>query len=314
MQVPNKNLRNRPTATEHSDVQAQRGTGQLNSIDTYLRNDPVSYFYKKFSESQNEFLRDDFWSEAARRGESDNLASLLAMTDDEKFNREAYDILAGYGDRMDYDNYMMALQIPHLDNTKKTDRVDEETIIALVNSLTKKWAMEILKYTIGRWDAEIIEEAKANRGWLADVGVQVGGGVTSIVGGALSFVGDVWNLGEGILNVLFNWSMTEKDFLADRGEKFLGAFANDDTLGGWSNPFNNIGEWLQSASYEWQRQYATTVNAVAAHEQGYRYGEGSNFLEQLHNSTGVGAGYTTWGRYPLMVLQMLLVICYQLLL
>ena len=43
----NKNLRNAPKATDYSELQAQRGTGQLDSVNAYLRNDPVSYFYQK---------------------------------------------------------------------------------------------------------------------------------------------------------------------------------------------------------------------------------------------------------------------------
>ena len=32
---------------------------------------------------------------------------------------EALDVVSGYGNMMDYDTYSLALQLPHLDNTKK---------------------------------------------------------------------------------------------------------------------------------------------------------------------------------------------------
>ena len=92
-----------------------------------------------------------------------------------------------------------------------------------------------------------------------------------------------------------NWNNDSgKGFLANRGEKFLGAFDDENFI---DNPFGNIGEWLSAASFEFQRKYATTVNAVAALDQGYELGEGSNFIEQINNASGVGTGYTTWGRW-----------------
>lgn len=302
MAEPITNLRNRPQATEYAVEQAGRGPGQLDSINAYLRNDPISYFYQKLSDDKNEFLRDDFWSEAAKRGESENLVGLLQMTSQENFSREAIDAISGYGTRVDYDAYMLALQLSHLDNVEKKKRIDEDQYDAegnLISSGTgyefgeytdQEWAWEILKHTMGRWDAEIIEEDKANRGWLANLGTQVVSGLTNIVGGVFQFVGDIWNLGEGLLNMMFNWSND-----ADVGARFLQAFSNDSES--WSNPFARAGEWLNAASFEFQRLYATTVNAVEAYDAGYRLGEGSNFFTQIDRSVGVGAGYTTWGRW-----------------
>lgn len=296
------NLRNRPQAIEYAVEQAGRGPGQLDSINAYLRNDPISYFYQKLSDDKNEFLRDDFWLEAAKRGESENLIDLLQKTGQENFSREAIDAISGYGARVDYDAYMLALQLPHLDNVKKKKRIDEDqwdeegnqtnigTGYEFGEYTDQEWAWEILKHTMGRWDAEIIEEDKANRHWLASLGTQVVAGLTNVVAGSFQFVGDIWNLGEGLLNMMFNWSND-----ADVRARFLQAFSNDSES--WSNPFARIGEWLNAASFEFQRLYATTVNAEEAHDTGYRLGEGSNFLTQIDRSVGVGAGYTTWGRW-----------------
>ena len=78
-----KNLRNRPKVTENKDTQAARGTGQLNSYDNVLRNDPATYYYNKLN--KNPYFREDFWSEAARRGESEQLISLLQSTENADF-------------------------------------------------------------------------------------------------------------------------------------------------------------------------------------------------------------------------------------
>ena len=287
----NKNLRNRPETVSYSEEQQRRGPGQLDSIDAYLRNDPTSYFYQKFSRSKNPYLRDDFWTEAARQGESESLIHLLEMTKSDSFSSEAIEVLSGYGDRLDYDTYLFALELPHLDNETKKMRTDEGVFDengVLVSPGTgtefgeftdKEWAWEILKHTIGRWDAEIIEEDKARRTWFANMGTQLVSGITNLVGGALNFTGDIYNIGEGLLNMLFNWSNDD-----NIGDRFNYAFTTDNAL-------SNIGTWLNNASYEFQRKYASTVDAVQAHEEGYR------LHDKLSDAEGVGAGYSTWGRW-----------------
>lgn len=306
------NLRNRPKALEYSDVQAERGTGQLDTMNAYLRSDPVSYFYQKLKDTDNQFLRDDYWAEASKRGESENLISLLQGTQGENFSSEALDILSGYGDRMGYDDYMLALQLPHLDNENKVKRVDQESGYEFGEYTDQEWAWEILKNTVNRWDAQIIEEYKANRSFLETVGVELGHipvQVGNLAGNALRFVGDIYNVGEGILNTIFNWSKEGNALggltafgqgdnnLDTVGQRFLYAFANDEDYDGWANPFANVGEWLQAASFEWQRNYSGTVSATKAYEQGYRLGEDGNWLERVDEAVGVGTGYNTPGRW-----------------
>lgn len=286
MATKETNLRNRPAEKEYADIEASRGSGQLNSINAYLKNDPVSYFYQKFKETGNEFLRDDFWSEAARRGESENLVSFLNNVD-ENFDKSTYDKLAAYGDRMDYDAYMLALQIPSLDNETKVKRVDQATGVEFGEFTDREWADKIVTSMTTRWDAEIIETNKQTKSWLAGW-ANVAGLAGSLVGGAVQFVGDVLNLGEGLLYMLADWSNeSNKSFLANRGEKFIKAFANDEI---------GIADWLSNASYEFQRKYATTVNAVEAYEEGYELGEGSNFIERVANASNQGAGYNLIGK------------------
>ena len=173
--MPNttKNLRNRPKASSYTEEQKARGTGQLNPVNAYLRNDPVTYYYQKMSDSNQQYLRDDFWSEAAKRGESETLISLLQASNDDKVSKDAINAVTAYGDRLDYDTYMLALQLPHLDDTEKKDRIDEDKFDEDGNLISegtgynfgkytdKEWAQEIINYTMGLWDAEIIEEDKS---------------------------------------------------------------------------------------------------------------------------------------------------------
>lgn len=320
--MPNtiKNLRNRPNASSYTEEQKQRGIGQLNSVNAYLRNDPVTYYYQKMSDNNQQYLRDDFWSEAAKRGESETLISLLQASNDDKVSKDAINAVTAYGDRLDYDTYMLALQLPHLDDTEKKDRIDEDKFDEDGNLISegtgynfgkytdKEWAQEIINYTMGHWDAEIVEEDKKRRGWFADAGTQIVSALGNVVSGASQFLGDIVNLGEGLFKMLFDWSENSafnQDFvnmspdtigqmLNERGAKFLEAFGNDRESA--LNVFANFSTWLNNATYEFQRQYASTVNAVTAYESGYRLGEG-NFIEQVNNAVNSGAGYTTWGRW-----------------
>ena len=289
------NLRNRPVEEEYADNIAARGSGQLNSINAYLQSDPVSYFYQKLKDSKNEFLRDDYWTEAAKRGESENLVALLNASENEGFNRKIYDAVSGYDGKMDYDSYMLALEIPHLDNTNKIDRFNEATGDKIGSFTDQEWGLKVIDAMTQRWDAEIVELDKETRSWLAKIPINMGTGIATVVtaaGGAMNFLGDMSDLLEGALLVMVDWNNKTGD---NAGEKFLSAYADGD------NYLTNLGDWLTAASFEYQRRYSTRVNAVKAYDEGYSLGEGDNFLEQIDNAVGVGTGYSdkilSWGRW-----------------
>ena len=58
-------------------IDIQRGTGAIGSAIDKLRLDPASYAYQKFKTSGNPILNDEYWTEAAKRGETNLLIDLL---------------------------------------------------------------------------------------------------------------------------------------------------------------------------------------------------------------------------------------------
>lgn len=262
--------------TEYAAEQAARGSGQLGLTTDYMLADPVTYYHDKFSKKGDIYFNEAMWSEAARRGESEALISSL-LKNAGKTN-EAFDELNEYGGRMDYDTYMLALEAPFLDDTKEIERIADNGV-SFGKYTDKQWAANVLKSTIERYDAEIIQEQKENQGFLSKAFWTVVTALDKVVVG-IARAGQDWvNIIQGLGNVL-----TGKDFLA--------AFADDE-----GELFHEIAEGLDLAIYEYQRNYTNVVNAVEAYEVGYRPGTGKTFAEQVDNAVGVGAGYTTWGKW-----------------
>ena len=116
--------------TGEDKIDQFRGTGKLGSSLEYLKtSDPISYYYEKFKSSGNKYLRDDMWTESAKKGESTILADILlkleTLQDAEDFDSTYLDKYQQYENKGlgDYDSYMLALSIPTLDNETKTERI-----------------------------------------------------------------------------------------------------------------------------------------------------------------------------------------------
>lgn len=286
------NLRNRPTAPDYDEVREARGPHQLEPTRAHTLETPANYYYYKLKSQNNPYLNDRFWREAVSRGEADSLAALLMATNEKEFSSEALDIIKPYGDRVDYDLYVQALQTPFLDNTKKEpwkneDIYDESGQLihkgdgrVLGNFTEQERSWEIIKHAIGRFDAELLDEQKENRGFFGRVLTRGGANATSnllnLFSGGFKFLGDTYNLFEGLYYMIAEWSTNE----------FLKAFDNDDSWGG--NPVGKIGQWLGNASYELQRELSGRVSAVQAYDAGYRRGEG-NWFERIDEAYNTGA-------------------------
>ena len=67
----------KPTATNQKIEREMRGDGRLGKTTDYLKNDPGSWYYQKFKDQGNTYIRDDMWSEAAKRGETAQLIAAL---------------------------------------------------------------------------------------------------------------------------------------------------------------------------------------------------------------------------------------------
>ena len=268
------------------------GTGALQKSFDYLKeSDPVGYYYNKLKYEGNKYLRDDMWNEALRRGETATLVNLLSERQKiesgkeyteqykgmtvEALDKSGIDALSkweAYGNTSDYDGYILALSIPTLDDTVKKPRTTADGSYKFGDFTDREWATQILENQFQRYDAIITEEEKNNQNFFQRLGNTINSIFGNIAVGISNFVVDVFNIGEGVLNIMFNWS---GDKIEDR---FLWAFSNDPT-----NP-------LQKAMYEFHREnsilFGEVVDPIKAYEEGY-----------TTDSDMIGAGMTTFGKY-----------------
>ena len=211
----------KPTATNQKIEREMRGDGRLGKTTDYLKNDPGSWYYQKFKDQGNTYIRDDMWSEAAKRGETAQL--IAALQNASKYESiDAFNKWDSYVQH-DYDGYMLSLAIPDLDNTTKKERKDESTGYVFGEYTDQEWAREILNRTFEGYDAEQIEEDKKNTNFFVKAGAYWQSFWNHIGGGTFHFLQDIYNVGEGVLNMMANWSND-----ANVGNRFLWAFSNDD--------------------------------------------------------------------------------------
>lgn len=275
----------KPTATNQNVEREMRGDGSLGRTTDYLKNDASSWYYQRFKDQGNTYLRDDMWSEAAKRGETAQLIS--ALQNASKYESiDAFSKWDSYAQH-DYDGYMLSLAIPDLDNTTKKERKDAQTGYSFGEYTDQEWALEILNRTFEGYDAEQLEENKKNTNFFVKAGAYWQSFWNHIGAGVFGFAQDIYNVGEGVLNMMANWSNDE-----NVGNRFLWAFSNDE-----GQFLNEVAEFYQKSAFEWERRYTSIVNAKDAYDQGYSWGRGDDFLTQIDNTVGVGAGYTTWGRW-----------------
>ena len=264
----------RPEVQEQKTNQVKPG---ITPEYSYLQGDPKSYFYQKFKANQSKYLNDEMWAEAAKRGESDLLTYYIQENEkadnqnllNGHINNERINIASKideYANVLDYDGYIAALANATLDDTDKTrqERYVKDyqgNDIAYNNGqkyTDKEWNEEILKSQFERYDALILEEYKANRGWwqvAAENLFAIPASVTMrILTGASRFIGDIYNIGEGLLNVMFNWSGDE-----NIDAKFLYAFQNDDWL---QQCVGDMSQVIQDI----EKRYTNIVDAVKLYD------------------------------------------------
>lgn len=277
-------------------IDIQRGTGAIGSAIDKLRLDPASYAYQKFKTSGNPYLNDEYWTEAAKRGETDALIDLLAKNTEkseqtgEVIKNVYYDkLMRDYSQFVDYDEYMLSLSIPYLDNTNPIERfTDNGTKIG--DYTDREWAIAVMEESFKRHDAEVLEEQKKNMAWWKKALATVGSAVSSVAGGASKGVQFLWNVGEGLFNMIANFSNDD-----EWGDRFLYAFQDDDN----NEPFAVIADRFNAISYDLMHDYTSGVNAVAAYEAGYRDTELSEILGAeglIGPEIGYGASYGNWGK------------------
>jgi hypothetical protein len=269
----------RPIATNQQDEQLLRGTGKMGSVNTWMQSDPVAHYYQRLKDQGNTYLRDDMWAEAARRGESASLINMLQQQKNVEKNTY-FDRWDSYGDLSDYDGYMLALSMPLLDNEKKIDRIDDNTGTSYGEYTDREFAAKILDHQFAGYDAAQIEKDKETANFFVKAGAYLASGVNRLAAGAMSFVNDIWNLGEGVVYLL-------------SGEHFLKAFDDNQS----TSPFGDLADYFKFVAYDYERRFTGIVNAEAAHEEGFALGTEGDYLQRVNETVGIGQGTVSWGRW-----------------
>ena len=297
------NLRNRPKAIDYAEEQVKRGGGQMTSYYDYLKNDPASYFYQQLKDSP--FLKGQYWTEAANKGELDHLVYLLQSTKSDTFDSTAFNKLKGYENFMDYDTYMLALELPHLDNNVENREPKIFGGHNFGNFTDREWAEKIFDEAIGRWNAEILRDGLNTKHWTVRTAKNyfVGGGakVIKFFSGGVKMIDNIANTGIGAYEVILEGTrrginslepiQRPKDLIFSNA--FLKPFEED------PSKLRAFATWLDAVSFELQRNYTTiNIDQVKAYDQGWRPDQDSSFFDRVKegDSAAIGAGYTTWGR------------------
>ena len=277
------------TIKEYKDT---RGSGEIATTYDYLKEvDPISYYYEKLKSTNNPYLNADMWSQAAQRGESNLLANYILKQPKTNNTAEVnpnlpqasenkyFDIWEQNQDIANYEEYMLALSIPTLDNTDATRQERKTTLdngeeYSFGTYTDQEWAIKIFEEQAGRWEMMRKEEAKRNANFWEKMSMFAEGTLaqaTNLTAGVIDFFSDCWNVLEGVANMFVNWSNDE-----NVGARFMYAFQDEDGL-------EQLSSLLKQGAYELERN-TLLVNVVDAYDQGYRGG-----------SEGVGAGRNWWG-------------------
>lgn len=280
------------TETNIKQYRDTRGNGAIGTTYDYLREvDPISYYYEKLKSNNNPYLKADMWSQAAQRGESNLLANYILKQPKTNNGAEGnsnlpqisenkyFDLWEQNQDVASYEEYMLALSIPVLDNTdasreERTTTLDNGEEYSFGTYTNQEWAIKIFEEQAGRWEMMRKEEAKRNANFWEQVGMFAKGTLAetmNLAAGTVEFFGDMWNLLEGVANMFFNFSGDES-----AEDRFMYAFQNEDGL-------EQLSSLLKQGAYELERD-TLLVDVVDAYDQGYRGGP-----------EGVGAGRNWWG-------------------
>ena len=295
----------RPKEQNYAVEAALRGSGKIGTSFDYLQNtDPVSYYYEKLKAENSPYLRADMWAEAAKRGESATLLSMLMNQNKATINVDGqaeqsqvsqnkyYDKWLEWEGYSDYDSYMLALTIPTLDDTKKIERtttLEDGTEYSFGKYTDREWGEKIFEDQVAHWEAQKVEDDKKRKTFWEHIGdfcktvfVDI---PLRIIGGVVDFFGDIYNLFEGVVNMFADFGGDGTDL----GAKFLWAFQNDD-------PLSLLSEDIRKAAY--QLEYNTLlVDAVEAYKQGYRgpdsgvYDVGHTWIGQTVSGISQSIGY-----------------------
>lgn len=285
----------RPKVGEDT-IDVYKGSGSLATENDILAGiDSISLEYEKLKKLENSkgtnYLNDQMWVEASLRGEVGVLADAIRQrikydenrktqqeklksageterkilqnmgsSDDETSNDiNAINKWNDYSAAKDYDGYILSLKLPTLNNTNKIDRIDSETGYNFGTYSDREWARLILNNTFSRYEAYQIEANKATQNFLVTIGAYLASAVNRVGAGVSQFCQDIYNIGEGLLNMFCNWSSDN-----GLGQRFLYAFQNDTNSYGAdsSQPFAVLAEQLNQGAMDVERNYCQFYNVV----------------------------------------------------
>lgn len=320
--------------TDRTDL--YRGSGKLGTGKDYLMNDPASYYYEKYKLGNNQYFSNKWWTEAATRGESLQLASLLeqraaldnlnntiaesnaetqaptpsatitsptsettnVVANEDKSDTEKYwdtakywELYKTYEDRLGYDEYMMALNMPNYDNTTPRERIDPVTERSYGKYTDREWAKLILDSSFGKAKAEIDKEEQENRSVFEKFGVALGAAITHVAANITKFIGDVGNFIDAIISS--SWITPIINFVAgheyeDPATRFVKAFSK-------TNELDKAADRMMAAAYALEYDYLPhIVNPVEAYEAGYDRENWQNGPGIYTKSSLTGIPWATW--------------------
>lgn len=182
-------------------------------------------------------------------------------------------IIEKYGDNVNYDDYMLALKIDSgdLDNTVKKKRVSENGY-EFGEYTDLEWAISILQNGLAKADAKVIEQNKKNQNFFQTAASTISSFALKIGAGISRFVGDVFNVGEGLINIFVNVSNDD-----NIGARFLYAWTNDDlgeetasdVFGGGSQLFGDTEATMRRLAGELDRKYSHMTDAEKSFAMGF---------------------------------------------
>lgn len=285
----------RPKVGEDT-IDAYKGSGSLATENDILAGiDSISLEYEKLKKLEKSkgtnYLNDQMWVEASLRGETGVMADAIRQRIDSDESRkkqqeklksagyteskilqnmgssddktasdwDAINKWNDYSAARDYDGYILSLKLPTLNNTNKTDRIDSETGYNFGAYTDREWARLILDNTFSRYEAYQIEANKATQNFFVTIGAYLASAANRVGAGISQFCQDIYNIGEGLLNMFCNWSND-----SDLGQRFLYAFQNDTNSYGADSgqPFAVLTEQLNQGAMDVERNYCQFYNAV----------------------------------------------------
>lgn len=244
-------------------------SGKADSVFSYRNANPYSVMFDKMKREATGDFDENFWQQAANKGELDQYINLLQKNPNESAKLKELTSLYGK-DRLDYDTTMLALSYDAI-----TDDTSEERFDSAGNSLgvmsQKELINKVLLSQTLQWDNQLLEDAKHSDQFWGKLG-NISGAVLAetvafgadLISGAARVSSDaidtiqsgVYTLGQVIQGRAKNIEDISRAYAqAASGE------ANADSLEkNYADTLNNVSEWLTEAGYDLRRKYSYSID------------------------------------------------------